>query len=59
MKIGQTLKIIDEGWVQKEKGYRVQYQRQIEGSMGSPPIFTHFHFFKLDFDPDFNVRSQI
>jgi len=28
MKIGQALELIDEGWVQKEKGYRVRYQRQ-------------------------------
>ena len=28
MKIGKALKVIDEGWVQKDKGYRVRYQRQ-------------------------------
>ncbi len=29
MKIGQTLKVIDSGWIKKTKGFRVQYQRQI------------------------------
>ena len=28
MKIGQALKVIDEGWVKKTKGFRVHYQRQ-------------------------------
>ena len=28
MKIGQALKVIDEGWVRKHKGFRVHYQRQ-------------------------------
>ena len=28
MKIGQALKVIDIGWVKKDKGYRVRYQRQ-------------------------------
>ena len=30
MKIGTALKVIDEGWVQKDKGYRVRYQRQTD-----------------------------
>ena len=29
MKIGQALKVIDTGWIQKDKGYRVHYQRRI------------------------------
>ena len=29
MKIGQALKVIDTGWIKKDKGYRVHYQRQI------------------------------
>ena len=33
MKIGKALKIIDEGWVQKDIGYRVRYQRQTEGGV--------------------------
>jgi len=28
MKIGQALKVIDEGWIKKSKGFRVHYQRQ-------------------------------
>ena len=28
MKIAQALKVIDSGWVKKDKGYRVRYQRQ-------------------------------
>ena len=28
MKIGKALKVIDSGWVHKDKGYRVCYQRQ-------------------------------
>ena len=28
MKIGQALKVIDIGWIKKENGYRVHYQRQ-------------------------------
>ena len=30
MKIGQALKVIDSGWIHKDKGYRVHYQRQTE-----------------------------
>jgi len=33
MKIGKTLKVIDEGWVQKDKGYRVRYQRQTDSGI--------------------------
>ena len=33
MKIGKALKVIDEGWVQKDKGYRVRYQRQTDGGI--------------------------
>ena len=33
MKIGKALKAIDEGWVQKDKGYRVRYQRQTESGI--------------------------
>ena len=30
MKIGQTLKVIDKGWIRKPKGFRVHYQRQTD-----------------------------
>lgn len=33
MKIGKALKVIDEGWVQKDKGYRVRYQRKTESGV--------------------------
>lgn len=33
MKIGKALKVIDEGWVQKDNGYRVRYQRQTGGGV--------------------------
>ena len=33
MKIGKALKVIDEGWVQKDNGYRVRYQRQTSGGV--------------------------
>jgi len=33
MKIGQALKVIDEGWVRKRKGFRVHYQRKIGGQV--------------------------
>ena len=33
MKIGQALKVIDAGWVKKDKGYRVRYQRQTGGGV--------------------------
>ena len=33
MKIGKALKVIDEGWVQKDQGYRVRYQRQTDGGI--------------------------
>ena len=32
MKIGQALKVIDQGWISKNKGYRVRYQRQIDSN---------------------------
>ena len=33
MKIGQTLKVIDEGWIKKPKGFRVHFQRQRDGQV--------------------------
>lgn len=33
MKIGKALKVIDSGWVHKNKGYRVCYQRQTGGNI--------------------------
>ena len=33
MKIGQTLKVIDKGWIKKPKGFRVHYQRQTDGQL--------------------------
>jgi len=33
MKISKALKVIDEGWVQKDKGYRVRYQRQTDSGI--------------------------
>jgi hypothetical protein len=33
MKIGQTLKVIDAGWISKTKGYRVRYQRKTDAGL--------------------------
>lgn len=33
MKIGKALEVIDVGWVKKDKGYRVRYQRQTDGGV--------------------------
>ena len=30
MKIAEGLKIIDEGWVRKQKGFRVHFQKQVD-----------------------------
>ena len=35
MKITEGLKIINEGWIKKPKGFRVQYQRLVEGALTS------------------------
>ena len=35
MKIGQALKVIDNGWVKKNKGYRVRYQRQTDSGLAT------------------------
>ena len=40
MQITEGLKIIDTGWIQKPKGFRVQYQKLIDGQLVtelSPP----------------------
>ncbi len=41
MKITEGLKIIEDGWVRKPKGFRVKYRKQTETGMEngySPPI---------------------
>ncbi|MDF1556210.1 MAG: hypothetical protein P1P84_24285 [Deferrisomatales bacterium] len=33
MKVGEAMKIIDEGWIRKSKGYRVRYQHLDAGEL--------------------------
>ena len=33
MKLGQGMKIIKEGWVQKPKGFRVKYQKLVDSKL--------------------------
>ena len=33
MKLGQGMKIIKEGWVQKPKGFRVKYQKLVDSEL--------------------------
>ncbi len=40
MKIAEGLKIIEAGWIRKPKGFRVKYQKQVDGQLVteySPP----------------------
>ena len=33
MKLSESLKLIDTGWVKKRKGYRVQFQKLVKGEV--------------------------
>lgn len=33
MKVSELLKVVDEGWVQKSKGFRVRFEKMVDSDM--------------------------